>query len=154
MIALVQRAKTASVTVENKVVGKIDKGIAVFVGVFESDSEKECDFLAKKIANLRIFTDQNDKMNLSLLDIDGSALVISNFTLCADAKKGNRPSYIAAKEPREADRLYDYFCKKLYENSVKKVERGVFGADMQVDVSNDGPISIVLDTEKIMPQAR
>jgi len=152
MIALIQRTKKASVTVDNEIVGSIDGGIVIFAGVFNTDSEKECDFLAKKCANLRIFTDQNDKMNLSLLDTNKEALVISNFTLCADAKKGNRPSYTAAKEPCEANRLYEYFCNKLSENGVKKVERGVFGADMQVDVSNDGPISIVLDTDKIMPK--
>jgi len=154
MIALVQRSREAGVCVDGKIVGKIDRGIAVFVGVFESDSEKECDFLARKIANLRIFTDENDKMNLSLIDTDGQALVISNFTLCADAKKGNRPSYVAAKQPDEANRLYEYFCKKLLENGVKKVERGVFGAHMMVSVNNDGPISVLLDTEKIMPKAR
>lgn len=152
MIALVQRSKKASVTVDEKVVGKIDSGLAVFVGVFEEDSEKECDFLAKKIANLRIFSDENDKMNLSLLDVKKGALVISNFTLCANARKGNRPSYDGAKAPFEANRLYEYFCNKLTQNGVLNVERGVFGANMQVDVSNDGPISIILDTEKIMPR--
>lgn len=152
MIALIQRSKKASVAVDEKVVGKIDGGLVIFVGVFEEDSEKECDFLAKKCANLRIFSDENDKMNLSLLDTQKEALVISNFTLCANARKGNRPSYDSAKAPSEANRLYEYFCEKLVENGVCKVERGVFGAYMQVDVSNDGPISIILDTEKIMPR--
>ena len=152
MIALVQRAQQACVKVDGKTVGEIEKGICVFVGVFADDSEKECDYLAKKIANLRIFRDENDKMNLSLLNIEGGALVISNFTLCADARKGTRPSYDKAMRPEGANDLYEKFCKKLLENGVKKVEKGVFGADMKVSVMNDGPVSILLDTEKIMPK--
>ena len=152
MIALIQRTDGASVKVNGKVVGEIDGGLAVFLGVFEGDSEAECDFLARKIANLRIFCDENDKMNLSLLDVGGSALAISNFTLCANARKGNRPSYDEAMRPERADMLYRRFCEKLIENGVSKVEKGVFGADMKVLVSNDGPISIVLDTDNIMPK--
>lgn len=150
MIALVQRSNAASVKVDEKVVGKIDSGVVVFFGVFKEDSEKECDYLARKIANLRIFNDENDKMNKSLLDVGGSVLAISNFTLCADAKKGTRPSYDGAMPPAEANRLYEYFCEKLKENGIEKVEKGVFGAYMNVSVENDGPISIVLDTDKIM----
>lgn len=154
MIALVQRSNAASVKVDEKVVGEIDSGVVVFFGVFKEDSEKECDYLARKIANLRIFNDENDKMNKSLLDVGGSVLAISNFTLCADAKKGTRPSYDGAMPPAEANRLYEYFCEKLKENGIEKVEKGVFGAYMKVSVENDGPISIVLDTDKIMAKQK
>lgn len=154
MIALVQRSLNASVKVDEKTVGAIDSGAVVFFGVFKEDSEKECDYLARKIANLRIFRDENDKMNKSLLDVGGGVLAISNFTLCADAKKGTRPSYDGAMPPLEANRLYEYFCEKLKENGVTKVEKGVFGAYMKVCVENDGPISIVLDTDKIMSKQK
>ena len=150
MIALVQRSNAASVKVDDKIVGAIDSGVVVFFGVFKEDSEKECEYLARKIANLRIFNAENDKMNKSLLDVGGGVLAISNFTLCADAKKGTRPSYDGAMPPAEANRLYEYFCEKLKENGIEKVEKGVFGAYMKVSVENDGPISIVLDTDKIM----
>lgn len=150
MIALVQRSNAANVKVDEKIVGEIDGGVVVFFGVFKEDSEKECEYLARKIANLRIFNDENDKMNKSLLDVGGSVLAISNFTLCADAKKGTRPSYDGAMPPLEANRLYEYFCEKLKENGIERVEKGVFGAYMKVSVENDGPISIVLDTDKIM----
>ncbi len=150
MIALVQRSNAANVKVDEKIVGEIDSGVVVFFGVFKEDSEKECEYLARKIANLRIFNDENDKMNKSLLDVGGSVLAISNFTLCADAKKGTRPSYDGAMPPNEANRLYEYFCEKLKENGIERVEKGVFGAYMKVSVENDGPISIVLDTDKIM----
>ena len=150
MIALVQRSNAANVKVDEKIVGEIDSGVVVFFGVFKEDSEKECEYLARKIANLRIFSDENDKMNKSLLDVGGGVLAISNFTLCADAKKGTRPSYDGAMPPAEANRLYEYFCEKLKENGIEKVEKGVFGAYMKVSVENDGPISIVLDTDKIM----
>ncbi|MBQ8337761.1 MAG: D-tyrosyl-tRNA(Tyr) deacylase [Oscillospiraceae bacterium] len=152
MIALIQRTDGASVAVDGKIVGKIDGGLAVFLGILEKDTEMECDFLAKKVANLRVFTDENDKMNLSLLDVGGSVLAISNFTLCANARKGNRPSYDEAMRPEEANKLYERFCEKLRENGISKVEKGVFGAEMKVLVSNDGPISVVLDTDKIMPK--
>lgn len=152
MIALVQRSGESSVSVDGKTVGKISQGITVFVGVFAYDSQRECDYLAKKIASLRIFSDDDGKMNRSVLDTEGQALVISNFTLCADAKKGTRPSYDKAMRPDGANKLYEYFCKKLSENGIKKVEQGVFGAYMTVSVSNDGPISILLDTDKLMPK--
>ena len=152
MIALVQRSLEASVSVDENVIGKIDKGLVVFVGVFKDDSERECDYLARKIASLRIFSDENDKMNRSVLDIGGAALVISNFTLCADAKKGTRPSYDHAMRPDEAKLLYERFCKKLSENGIMQIECGVFGTYMKVSVCDDGPISILLDTDKIMPK--
>ena len=154
MISLIQRSNAANVKVDEKVVGAIDSGIVVFFGVFKGDSEKECEYLARKIANLRIFNDENDKMNKSLLDVGGGVLAISNFTLCADAKKGTRPSYDGAMPPAEANRLYEYFCEKLKENGIEKVEKGVFGAYMKVSVENDGPISIVLDTDKIMAKQK
>ena len=154
MIALVQRSLNASVKVEGNVVGAIDSGVVVFFGVFKEDSEKECEYLARKIANLRIFKDENDKMNKSLLDVGGEVLAISNFTLCADAKKGTRPSYDGAMPPERANELYKYFCEKLCENGIEKVEKGVFGAYMKVSVENDGPISIILDTDKIMSKQK
>lgn len=154
MIALIQRAEKASVSVEGKIVGEIKNGLAVFLGVLSEDTIEECDYLAKKVAALRIFTDENDKMNLSVTQIDGEILAISNFTLCADARKGTRPSYDKAKSPDEANELYERFIKKLIENGVRKVEKGVFGAHMTVDVRNDGPVSVILDTDKIMAKKK
>ena len=152
MVVLLQRCLKSSVTVDGKTVGEIDFGLTLFVGVFDGDSEVECDFMARKIAALRVFCDENDKMNKSVLDVGGSALVISNFTLCANARKGNRPSYDGAAAPQRANELYEYFIKKLTENGIQKVEKGVFGADMNVKVENDGPVSIILDSDKIMPK--
>lgn len=147
MKAVIQRVKKANVSVDGSVIGEIEKGFLVLLGVFEDDTAEDTEILARKTANLRIFCDENDKMNLSLLDVGGGALVISNFTLCADTKKGNRPSFTAAKAPEEADREYERFCQLLTENGVGKVEKGSFGADMQVELINDGPVTIVLDTE-------
>ena len=147
MKAIIQRVAYAQVMVDNQCVGAIQNGFMVLLGVYKDDTEKEAEVLAGKVANLRIFCDENDKMNLSLLDTDGEALVISNFTLCADSKKGNRPSFINAKEPVEADRLYEKFCELLRVNGVKKVEKGIFGADMKVELLNDGPVTIILDTD-------
>ena len=120
------------------------------LGVKQGDTEKEADFLASKVANLRVFSDENDKMNLSLLDIGGEALVISNFTLYADCSHGRRPSFINAEKPDKANELYEYFCSKLKEQGVVSVEKGEFGADMKVSLLNDGPVTIILDTEEIM----
>lgn len=147
MKAIIQRVAYASVKVDGECVGAAQKGFMILLGVGKDDTEKEAELLASKVANLRIFCDENDKMNLSLLDIDGDALVISNFTLCADSKKGNRPSFINAKEPAEADRLYEMFCENLKVNGVKRVEKGIFGADMKVELLNDGPVTIILDTD-------
>jgi D-tyrosyl-tRNA(Tyr) deacylase len=119
----------------------------VLLGVFEEDTAEDTEILAKKTANLRIFCDSEDKMNLSVLDENGEVLVVSNFTLCADTKKGNRPSFTPAKTPAEANREYERFCTLLSENGVKGVEKGSFGADMKVELVNDGPVTIVLDTE-------
>jgi D-tyrosyl-tRNA(Tyr) deacylase len=122
----------------------------VLLGVQQGDSQKEADFLAKKIANLRVFCDENDKMNLSLLDIKGEALVISNFTLCADCSHGRRPSFINAEKPDNANLLYSYFCQQLKSQGVASVETGEFGADMKVSLLNNGPVTIILDTQEIM----
>ncbi len=147
MKAVIQRVANALVSVDSQIIGKIDKGFLILLGVYESDTEEDTEILARKVASLRVFCDDNDKMNLSLCDVDGDALVISNFTLCADTKKGNRPSFSLAKNPEEAKAHYESFCRLLKENGVKKVEKGSFGADMQVSILNDGPVTIVLDTE-------
>ena len=147
MKAVVQRVTASSVSVDGEIVGKIDKGLNVLLGVEEDDTEKDAEVLAAKIAKMRIFEDENEKMNLSVLDVDGSVLVISQFTLCADIKKGNRPSFILAAKPDKATALYEYFSSQLKENGVKNVENGVFGADMAVEISNDGPVTIIMDTK-------
>lgn len=146
MKAVVQRVAFATVKVDGEIKGQIDKGFLVLLGAEQNDIAEDAEILAKKVANLRIFEDQDEKMNLSLLDIEGGALVISNFTLCADTKKGNRPSFIKAMAPLEADRLYNYFCERLGLEGIKTVEKGVFGADMKVELLNDGPVTIILDT--------
>ncbi len=147
MKAVIQRVKQASVTVDGEVRGSIDEGLLILLGVTKEDNEKTAELLAAKLSKLRIFTDQNDKMNLSVTDIGGGALVISNFTLCADMKKGNRPSFDPAMPPEEANRLYEYFCAELLKCGVKVVEKGVFGADMAVMLLNDGPVTITVDTD-------
>ena len=145
MIAVVERVKNASLTADGVFTSEINNGLLIFVGVFDSDTEKEADVLAAKIAALRIFEDENEKMNLSVKDIGGEVLAVSNFTLCADTKKGNRPSFINAKEPNSAKHLYEYFCEKLNEEVPTK--RGVFGADMQIENICDGPVTIILNTD-------
>lgn len=147
MKAVVQRVLNSSVEVEGNIVGKNKEGYMILFGAESDDTTSDADVLAAKIANLRVFCDENDKMNKSILDINGECLVISQFTLCADLKKGNRPSFINAMSPTEADNLYNYFCEKLKENGVKKVDKGVFGADMKVSLINDGPVTIIYDTK-------
>lgn len=147
MKAVIQRVSSASVEVEGKIVGECKKGFLVLFGAADGDTIEDADVLAKKTTNLRIFCDENDKMNLSLLDIDGEVLAISQFTLLADVKKGNRPSFINAMEPNEAERLYKVYCEELRKNGVSKVAEGVFGADMKVSLVNDGPVTILYDTE-------
>lgn len=146
MKAVIQRVISASVEVQGKIVGECKQGYLVLFGAAEGDTEADAELLAKKTANLRVFCDENDKMNLSVLDIDGEILAISQFTLLADVKKGNRPSFIGAMEPNEADRLYNIYCEKLLEEGVKKVSKGIFGADMKVSLVNDGPVTIIYDT--------
>lgn len=146
MRAVIQRVTAASVSVDGSPVGSCGKGYMLLVGVMDGDTEKEADTLAAKTARLRVFEDENGKMNKSVLDIGGEILCISQFTLCADVKKGNRPSFTPSAPPAEANRLYEYFVSALLREGVKKVDKGVFGADMQVSLVNDGPVTIVFDT--------
>lgn len=146
MKAIIQRVKYATVKVEGEIKGSIKQGFLVLLGVEKGDLDEDCQLLAKKTAALRVFDDENDKMNKSLLDVDGEALVISNFTLCANTKKGNRPSFDDAMPPVEANRMYEDFCLNLRNQGVKVVEKGVFGASMAVELLNDGPITITFDT--------
>ncbi len=145
MRVLVQRSLDSSVSVNKKVVGKIENGLVLFVGFCEGDSMKEIEYLTRKVLNLRIFDDENGVMNKSILEVGGSILSISQFTLYADASKGNRPSYVKALNGEKAILLYDEFNKKLKESI--PVETGVFGADMKVNILNDGPITIFLQKE-------
>jgi len=147
MKAVIQRVSRASVTVEGQVTGEINQGFLVLLGVAQGDTKAQAELLAAKIAKLRVFEDQEGKMNLSLLDIGGAALVISQFTLCADIRKGNRPSFTEALEPAAANRLYEYFCECLQKEGVADIQRGVFAAEMRVDLLNYGPVTIVMDTD-------
>ena len=145
MKLVIQRVKNAKVEVENKIVGKIDKGFMVLLGVKKGDTTKEADYLARKLCNLRVFEDENEKMNLSLKDVNGELLIVSQFTLYGDAKEGNRPSFIEAELPDKANELYEYFMNKCKENGIEKVEHGIFGADMKVSLVNDGPVTIIME---------
>ena len=145
MKLVVQRVSSAKVEVENKIVGKINKGFMVLCGITHEDTEKEADVLARKLCNLRVFVHENEKMNLSIKDVGGELLIISQFTLYADSmSSGNRPSFIAAARPEKAEPLYEYFLKKCEEYGIH-VEKGIFGADMQVSLVNDGPVTIILE---------
>lgn len=144
MKVLVQRVLSSSVEVDNKIVGQINKGLMLLVGFTDSDTDKEIDYMVDKIINLRIFDDENGVMNKSLIDVNGSILSISQFTLYADIRKGRRPSYIKALSGDKAILLYDKFNNKLKEENIK-VETGIFGADMKVSLINDGPITIMLE---------
>lgn len=144
MKVLVQRVLSSSVEVDNKIVGQINKGLMLLVGFTDSDTDKEIDYMVDKIINLRIFDDENGVMNKSLIDVNGSILSISQFTLYADTRKGRRPSYIKALSGDKAILLYDKFNNKLKEENIK-VETGIFGADMKVSIINDGPITIMLE---------
>lgn len=147
MKAVIQRVNFANVEVEGEVVGSCKMGLMVLFGAADGDTEEDAEILAKKTANLRIFCDDNDKMNLSVLDIGGEILAVSQFTLCADVKKGNRPSFINAMEPEGANKLYELYCENLKNLGVKNVSKGVFGADMKINLQNDGPVTIIFDTE-------
>ncbi len=147
MKAVIQRVTSASVTVDGETVGKIGTGYLILLGVMQGDGEAQAQLLAKKTAELRINEDENGKMNLSLTQIGGAALVVSQFTLCADVSHGRRPSFTDSAPPAEAEALYLYFCEQLRQNGVMKVERGAFGADMLVSLVNDGPVTMLLDTE-------
>lgn len=148
MKAVIQRVTTASVSVDGEVIGAIENGFLILLGVCESDTSDDAEILARKTANLRVFEDEGGKMNKSLLDCGYSALVISQFTLCADCKKGNRPSFIKAASPDDAIPLYELYMEKLRENGVENVQHGEFGADMKVSLLNDGPVTILYDTNE------
>lgn len=146
MRVVVQRVKHASVTINGTVNGKINNGFLVLLGIQSTDSEQDVDYLVEKVTNLRIFSDENDKMNLSLKDVNGELLIVSQFTLYANCKEGNRPSFVEAAKPDVAIPLYEYFvseCKKI----IPVVETGIFGADMKVDLLNDGPVTIIMDSK-------
>lgn len=145
MKALIQRVKYANVKVDGEIKGKIDKGFLILLGVTHEDSEKEVNWLANKIKDLRIFEDENEKMNLSLEDVKGEVLIISQFTLFADCAKGRRPSFIKAARPDLANNLYEKFIEKFKSFNIK-TENGIFGADMKVELLNDGPVTIMIDT--------
>ena len=149
MKAILQRVKFAKVEVDGEVVGEIGKGFLVLLGVAREDDQREAEVLADKIAGLRVFTDESDRMNLSLADIGGEVLVISNFTLCADCSHGRRPSFIAAARPEQAEPLYEYFSQRLRDAGVKKVAQGIFGADMAVSLLNDGPVTIDINSKEL-----
>lgn len=147
MKAVIQRVSRASVTVDGAAVGEIGRGYLILLGVMNGDRAEEAALLAKKCAELRVNEDENGKMNRSLLDIGGEALVVSQFTLCADVSHGRRPSFTPSAPPQEAERLYLLFCSELQKNGVKNVQTGEFGADMQVSLVNDGPVTILYDTD-------
>lgn len=149
MIAVLQRVNRAAVRVDGEVVGSCEKGLLVLLGVAKGDGEEDARALAEKIINLRIFEDENEKMNLSLIDVGGEMLTVSNFTLLASYRKGKRPDYFAAAAPDEANRLYLYFCD-LVERELSRAERGVFGADMQIETVCDGPVTIVMDSNLLL----
>lgn len=144
MKLVIQRVANAQVEVDKKIVGKINKGYLVLFGVKEGDTIEQADALAEKLCKLRIFEDENEKMNLSINDVEGELLIVSQFTLYANCEKGNRPSFVEAMEPKKANEMYEYFIKRCKEK-VKKVERGIFGADMKVTLLNDGPVTIILE---------
>ena len=147
MKAVIQRVSQSSVTIDAKIVAEIQKGLLVLVGIEDSDSQEDISWLTSKIANLRIFPDENEVMNLSLKDIDGEMIVVSQFTLHAATKKGNRPSYIKASKPEIAIPLYESFVKQMEIELGKKIQTGQFGADMKVSLVNDGPVTIIKETK-------
>ncbi|WP_456068791.1 D-aminoacyl-tRNA deacylase [Eubacterium sp.] len=149
MKAVIQRVKYATVKVDNKIIGECKQGFMILLGVIDGDTENDADKLIKKIPVLRIFEDENGKMNKSLLDIDGEILVVSQFTLAADCSHGRRPSFTASAPPDIANKLYEYFVGELKTAGVKSVQTGEFGADMAVELLNDGPVTIVLDSKEL-----
>lgn len=147
MKAVIQRVSRAQVSVEGVTVGSCGAGYMILFCAVEGDSKSDIELLARKTANLRIFEDENGKMNKSIIDVEGEVLCISQFTLAADTKKGNRPSFINALEPVTAEKYYEMYCEALKSNGIKEVQTGRFGADMQVTLTNDGPVTIILDTD-------
>lgn len=149
MKAVIQRVKYSNVKIDGAVVGECGKGFMILLGVEQGDEKVDADKLIKKIPNLRIFEDENGKMNLSCLDIDGEILVVSQFTLCADCSHGRRPSFTNSAPPQIANELYEYFVAELKNAGVRSVQTGEFGADMQVELVNDGPVTIILDSKEL-----
>lgn len=147
MKAVIQRVSHASVTIDNRIVSKINKGVLILLGITPSDTKEDINYLCKKIINLRIFNDEHGIMNHSLLDVDGEAIVVSQFTLMANTKKGNRPSYMYAANAEIAIPLYEQFILEFESVFGKKIGSGMFGADMKVDLQNDGPVTIIFDTQ-------
>lgn len=146
MRLVIQRVSNADVVVEGQLINSIEKGLLILVGVEKGDTDNDIEWLASKTANIRIFPDDKETMNLSILDINGEILAISQFTLTASTKKGNRPSYIRAETPSLAEKLYYDFCDRLSMLIGKKVKKGIFGADMKVTLTNDGPVTIIIDS--------
>jgi D-tyrosyl-tRNA(Tyr) deacylase len=144
---VIQRVSSASVTIDSKIVADIQKGLLVLVGIEDADNQDDILWLCQKVANLRIFGDENDVMNLSVRDIDGDIIVVSQFTLQASTKKGNRPSYIKAAKSDVAIPIYENFVEKLEKELGKKVQTGIFGSDMKVQLLNDGPVTIIIDSK-------
>ncbi len=149
MRAVVQRVSSARVDTDGITVGEIGKGFLVLLGIHCDDTQRHAAALANKIAGLRVFTDENDKMNLTLTDVGGNLLVVSNFTLYGDCSHGRRPSFVSAARPDTAKPLYEFFCKRLEESGFENVQRGVFGADMAVSLVNDGPVTLIIDTDDL-----
>lgn len=149
MKAVVQRVSNASVTIDNSKVAAIGSGLLILLGIVDDDTQEDIQWLTRKIANLRIFEDDNGVMNRSLIEVDGEAIVVSQFTLHASTKKGNRPSYIKAAKPDVAIPLYESFIKQIEEDLSKKVQTGQFGADMKVQLINDGPVTIIIDSKNV-----
>lgn len=149
MRIVIQRVREASVKINDKIVGEIQQGLLVLLGIEHVDSELDADYLIQKLIHLRIFGDEEGKMNLSVSDISGDLLIVSQFTLFADTKKGNRPSFIRSARPEQARPLYDYFLSQLNKLFCGKIENGVFGANMQVELINDGPVTIIIDSKDL-----
>lgn len=146
---LVQRVNNANVKVNKKSVGKIGKGFLVLIGITQSDNKEIADAMVKKLINLRVFSDENDKMNLAIKDVNGELLLVSQFTLYANCRRGNRPDFIKAAKAEQANELYEYIIEKCKDYEVN-VQTGIFGADMKVELLNDGPVTIILDSEDII----
>ena len=144
MKLVIQRVKNASVEVDKNIVGKIEKGFLVLIGIKMGDTKQQADYLVKKVCNLRVFEDENGKMNLSLKDVGGKMLIVSQFTLYGNCNDGNRPSFTEAAKPDEAIPLYEYFCNECEKNGIE-VQKGIFGADMKVQLLNDGPVTIIIE---------
>ena len=149
MRIVIQRVREASVKINDKIVGEIQQGLLVLLGIEHVDSELDADYLIQKLIHLRIFGDDEGKMNLSVSDISGDLLIVSQFTLFADTKKGNRPSFIRSARPEQARPLYDYFLSQLKKSFSGKIENGVFGANMLVELINDGPVTIIIDSKDL-----